>query len=137
MAAVRRYSAAMFARTLMFALCFALTGFSVPAYAETPACHEEIERGEASWYGPGFEGKRTKSEERFDPNAMSAAHPDLPFGTMVKVTNMRNARSVLVRINDRGAFGHHRVIDLSKGAAAKIGMLDAGTAAVSLKKCGQ
>lgn len=89
----------------------------------------------ASWYGPGFEGALTKSEERFDPAALSAAHPDLPFGTLVKVTNMRNHKSVVVRVNDRGAFGHERVIDLSESAARQIDMVNAGTAPVSIFKC--
>lgn len=96
---------------------------------------QEIERGVASWYGPGFEGSRTMSEEAFDPQSLSAAHPSLPFGTIVKVTNMRNRKSVVVRVNDRGAFGHQRVIDLSQGAARQIGMIDSGTAPVTIYKC--
>ncbi len=126
----------VFKRTL-FAALIALCLFCQTARADGIACSEEVGRGEASWYGPGFEGALTKNEERFDSDAMSAAHPDLPFGTMVKVTNMRNARSVLVRINDRGAFGHQRIIDLSKAAAAQIGMVKTGTAAVSVYKCEQ
>jgi rare lipoprotein A len=98
-------------------------------------CSHELERGVASWYGPGFEGAMTQSEEIFDPQVMTAAHPDLPFGSIVKVTNMRNAQSVWVKINDRGAFGETRVIDLSEGAAAQIGMIDAGTAPVAIYAC--
>lgn len=101
------------------------------------ACAEEVERGVASWYGPGFEGALTKSEELFNPAAFSAAHPSLPFGTMVKVVNMRNNKSVTVKVNDRGAFDKERVIDLSQGAAQEIGMIDAGTAPVAIFKCNQ
>lgn len=107
---------------------------SAPALALSE-CTEEIERGVASWYGDEFAGALTKSEEPFDPSQMSAAHPDLPFGTVVKVMNMRNSRSVFVRINDRGAFGQERVIDLSEGAAQQIGMVMDGTAPVSIFKC--
>lgn len=105
------------------------------AYAGTYACSEEVERGVASWYGPGFEGALTKNEERFDPAALSAAHPDLPFGTLVKVTNMRNYKSVIVRVNDRGGFGHERAIDLSESAARELDMIRDGTAPVSIFRC--
>lgn len=98
------------------------------------SCNREIGRGIASWYGPGFEGRLTKSEEVFDPSGLSAAHASLPFGTIVKVTNMRTAKSVNVRINDRGAF-ENAVIDLSEEAARRIGMVEAGLAAVSLHQC--
>lgn len=98
-------------------------------------CTEEIERGVASWYGDEFAGALTKSEEPFDPAQMSAAHPDLPFGTIVKVMNMRNSQSVWVRINDRGGFRQERVIDLSQEAASQIGMIDAGTAPVAIFLC--
>lgn len=115
-------------------LCFLLGILSPPALAAA-RCGEEIERGVASWYGPGFEGSKTKNEEVFDPASLSAAHPDLPFGTLVKVMNMRNYKSVMVRVNDRGAFSKERVIDVSQGAAQKIGMIDAGTAPVAIFKC--
>jgi rare lipoprotein A len=105
-----------------------------PAQA-ADTCTEEIERGIASWYGPGFEGSLTKSEEVFNPAQLSAAHPDLPFGTVVKVTNLRNYLSVNVRINDRGGFGHERAIDVSESAATKLGMLDDGLAPVAIFRC--
>lgn len=73
----------------------------------------------ASWYGPGFQGKRTASGERFNQHAMTAAHRHLPFGTLVRVTH--KGRSVTVRINDRGPFIRGRTIDLSKAAARRIG----------------
>lgn len=86
--------------------------------------------GQASWYGPGFHGRRTASGEPFDRNARTAAHRTLPFGTRVRVTNLANGQQVIVRINDRGPFHRRRVIDLSEAAARDIGMLGSGTAQV-------
>ena len=86
--------------------------------------------GSASWYGPGFNGKMAASGERFNQNAMTAAHKTLPFGTKVRVTNRHTGRSVIVRINDRGPFVKGRVIDLSPAAAKAIGV--GGIAQVSL-----
>lgn len=77
--------------------------------------------GKASWYGPGFHGRKTANGERFDMNAFTAAHKTLPIPSYAKVTNLSNGKSVIVRINDRGPFHGDRVIDLSKGAANKIG----------------
>jgi rare lipoprotein A len=87
-------------------------------------------RGKASWYGSRFHGKPTASGETFDRRAMTAAHRDLPFGTRVRVTNTRNGRAIVVRINDRGPFARGRIIDVSEGAARKLGMLRSGTARV-------
>lgn len=117
----------------VFLLC-AMLASTVPAHA-ADNCTEELERGIASWYGPGFEGSLTKSEEVFNPAQLSAAHPDLPFGTTVKVTNLRNYRSVNVRVNDRGNFGHERAIDLSESAANELGMIDDGLAPVAIYRC--
>lgn len=89
--------------------------------------------GMASWYGPGFHGARTASGERFDQFAMTAAHKTLPFGTMVRVTNLNNGRSVLVRINDRGPFTPGRTIDLSRGAAEVIGLVSSGVGSVRIE----
>jgi rare lipoprotein A (peptidoglycan hydrolase) len=91
--------------------------------------------GTASWYGvpDGFHGRRTASGEIFNAYGMSAAHKSLPFGTRVRVTNLNNGRSVDLKISDRGPFAPGRVIDLSQGAAAKIGMLSSGTAPVRLQ----
>ena len=89
--------------------------------------------GYASWYGPGFAGKRTANGEVFDPSQLTAAHKTLPFGTQVRVTNLNNGRSVVVRINDRGPFVRGRVIDLSRRAAQAIDMIGSGTAPVSLE----
>ena len=92
----------------------------------------ELGRGKASWYGPGFHGKRTASGERFDMNDLTAAHRTLPFGTRVRVRNHQNGREVVVRINDRGPWVGNRIIDLSKAAAAALDLLQAGEAPVVL-----
>ncbi|WP_135256300.1 septal ring lytic transglycosylase RlpA family protein [Thermus caldilimi] len=84
-----------------------------------------FQEGLAVWYGPGFHGKRTASGEHYDMHALTAAHPTLPFGTRVRVTNLKNGRSVVVRINDRGPFGGRYIIDLSYAAAKAIGALSA------------
>lgn len=91
-----------------------------------------IEEGLASWYGPGFAGRLTANGEIFDPNELTAAHKTLPFDTRVRVTSVRNGRSVVVRINDRGPFKPGRVIDLSRAAAEAIGMIGSGVAPVTL-----
>lgn len=93
-----------------------------------------VGRGQASFYGAGFAGRPTANGERFDPAAMTAAHPSLPFGTKVRVTNQANGRQVVVRINDRGPFAKNRVIDLSEGAAGRIGMINSGTANVVIER---
>ena len=92
-----------------------------------------VEYGEASWYGPGFEGKQTASGETFDQNRLTAAHLSLPLGTKVKVTNLENGRSVKVEVNDRGPYVRGRAIDLSKAAARKLDMVDEGTAPVRIE----
>ena len=89
--------------------------------------------GVASFYGTKFNGRRTASGEKFDNGALTAAHLSLPFGSLVKVTNVRNGKAVVVRINDRGPHVKGRIIDLSKAAAKKIGIGHAGTARVSLE----
>src|SRR5215204_6100625 len=94
-----------------------------------PVAAEEtqpIQTGAASWYGPGFHGKRTANGERFNTHALTAAHRSLPFGSRVRVTNARTGRSVVVRINDRGPFVGGRVIDLSKAAAQAVGISGVG-----------
>lgn len=87
----------------------------------------------ASWYGPGFHGRRTASGQIYDQNALTAAHKTLPFGTRVKVTNLNNGKSVTIVVNDDGPHVPGRVIDLSKGAAQRIGMLSAGVVPVRLQ----
>jgi rare lipoprotein A len=93
-----------------------------------------LQKGTASWYGPGFHGRRTASGERFNSGAMTAAHRSLPFGTKLKVVNEKNGRSVVVRVNDRGPFTHNRIIDLAKGPAQELGLTSTGTAYVSLHR---
>ena len=91
-----------------------------------------FEMGYASWYGGKFHGRRTASGEIFDTNRLTAAHKTLPFGTIVRVTNIANGKFTFVRINDRGPFVPGRIIDLSKAAAEEIGMLGTGIALVRL-----
>lgn len=80
-----------------------------------------VQQGQASWYGGKFHGRKTSSGEIFDQNKMTAAHKNLPFGTVVEVRNLNNGRTVRVRINDRGPFAEGRIIDLSRAAALKLG----------------
>ena len=89
--------------------------------------------GIASFYATKFNGRRTASGEKFDNNALTAAHKSLPFGSKVQVTNVRNGKSVVVRINDRGPYVRGRIIDLSKAAAKQIGLGGSGTARVKLE----
>jgi peptidoglycan lytic transglycosylase len=89
--------------------------------------------GTASYYGMRHRGMRTASGERYDPRALTAAHPSLPFDTRVEVTNLDNGRSVVVRVNDRGPFVPGRIIDLSLAAARAIGMVEDGTARVRVR----
>jgi len=89
--------------------------------------------GQASWYGPGFYGNRTASGETFTRGTMTAAHRTLPFGTRVRVVNLYNGRSAVVRINDRGPFHSGRVLDLAHGAASQLGLVASGTAQVSIE----
>ncbi|MEM9542288.1 MAG: septal ring lytic transglycosylase RlpA family protein [Cyanobacteria bacterium P01_E01_bin.42] len=95
------------------------------------------QRGIASWYGGYFHGRRSASGEIYNQNAMTAAHKTLPFGTRVRVTNLNNGRSTIVRINDRGPFIRGRVIDLSRAAASSIGMLGSGIAPVTVEVLGR
>ena len=112
--------------------CFLIfIGTSVFAQAElSDLC---VERGKASYYGKQFHGKITANGERFDLEDYTAAHRTLPFGTLVKVTNLSNYESVLVRINDRGPYNKNRIIDLSKAAAISIGLLDDGVGMVLIE----
>ncbi len=90
-------------------------------------------RGIATWYGTVFNGRKTASGETFDMYAMTACHPTLPFGSLVRVVNLNNKRSVVVRITDRGYLSEGRVIDLSYGAAEKLAMTESGLAPVVLE----
>lgn len=91
-----------------------------------------VQKGVASWYGRRFHGRRTASGERFNMYAMTCAHRTLPMKTRVRVTNLRNGKSVVVRVNDRGPYAHGRIVDLSYAAAKKLDIVRSGTARVRL-----
>lgn len=91
------------------------------------------QEGKASYYGPGFHGETTASGETFDQNELVAAHPELPFDTVVEVTNLNNDEKVEVRINDRGPYKPGRIIDLSKEAARQIDSIDDGVVPVQIE----
>jgi len=95
-----------------------------------------IDRGilKVSWYGPKFHGKFTANGEVYDQMALTAAHKSLSFGTLLKITNPKNGKSVIVRINDRGPYIEGRELDLSKGAAIELGMLEKGVARVKVQE---
>lgn len=122
----------MRARTLALALlgCFALA--SAPR-AEQPAAEEAGETGVASWYGDSLAGRRTASGERFDPDALTAAHRSLPFGARVELINLATEQRVVVRINDRGPVSEARMIDVSHAAAEALGFVRTGTAEVRMR----
>ncbi len=104
------------------------------AAAFAPVAGEHYRQtGRASWYGGEFHGRRTANGETFDRHDFTAAHRTLPFGTVLRVTNLRNGRSILVRVNDRGPYVGTRVIDLSYAAAKEIGMTHRGVARVRVE----
>lgn len=103
-----------------------------PAAPDVPAIRS-LGTGVASYYGRRFHGRTTASGERFDMHGLTAAHRTLPFGSKVRVTNPRNGKSVVVRINDRGPFSGGRTIDLSRAAAEEIGLVRAGHGEVELE----
>lgn len=103
-------------------------------YQPTKKIESFSQTGKASWYGPGFHGKKTSSGERFDMNTLSAAHRTLPIPSYARVTNLSNGKSVIVRINDRGPFHGNRVMDLSKAAAKELGFIHTGTANVKVEQ---
>ena len=98
------------------------------------SCSRKItETGKGSYYADKFQGRKTASGDIFKQEKLTAAHRTLPFGTKVKVTNLANGRSVNVTINDRGPFAPGRIIDVSKKAARKLGMVDAGVASIEIR----
>ena len=101
-----------------------------------PPITNGVQVGVASWYGPGFHGNRTANGEIYDQYELTAAHPSLPLGTRVMVTNLENGRAVQVRVNDRGPFVDGRAIDLSYAAARTIGMVGPGTVRVRIEVLG-
>jgi len=132
-------------RILIAAACAAAAGLSAcggssPRFTaanavkvETGGSYSAREEGMASYYADEFNGRKTSNGEIFDMNKLTAAHKSLPFNSVVKVTNMDNGRSVIVRVNDRGPFVEGRIIDLSLAGAKAIGMIGTGTARVSLE----
>ena len=109
-------------------LALAATLALAPLSANAKVC------GEASWYGPGLYGGRTANGESFSHDTMTAAHPYLPLGTRVRVTNRDNGRSIVVRINDRGPYYGGRIIDIAHGAAVPLGLTRSGVANVCIAK---
>lgn len=102
------------------------------SFNETELLHEE--EGYASWYGPGFYGRKTASGQRFTKNKLTCAHRNLPFGTLLQITNLQNGKSIEVIVNDRGPFIKGRVVDLSYAAAKEIGLIKVGAAPVKVKQ---
>lgn len=111
-------------------LALTLAGCSA---TRAPTVGGPVQEGVASWYGPGFHGKRTANGEIYDQHDLTAAHPSLPLGTRAMITNLRNGRSVEIRVNDRGPFVGGRVIDLSYAAARALDMVGPGTARVRIE----
>lgn len=112
------------------ALALGASGCATTRAATLP---REAQVGVASYYAHAHDGRRTASGERFDMSEMTAAHRTLPFGTIVRVTNLANGRRAVVRINDRGPFKKKRIIDVSLAAARELGMVGRGTARVRLE----
>jgi len=119
------------ASILLLAAC---RSYSFPPVEAPPAGTSQ--EGTASWYGPGYHGKRTASGERFDQDELTAAHPSWAFGTRVKVTLLATGRSVVVRINDRFPAYKNRIIDVSRAAARQLGLIGPGTGRVRLDVLG-
>jgi rare lipoprotein A len=124
----KRYRACILILALCLGACSALS-----AKEKTSHKHIHATVGIASFYGTKFQGRRTANGEIFNTIEMTAAHRTLPFGTQLRVTNLRNGKSVVVRVNDRGPHLRGRIIDLSKAAAKKIGITRTGTARVKLE----
>jgi rare lipoprotein A len=122
---------------LPLTLCLLVVGCASPARRHFDAADYSLgsvyQRGMASWYGGDFDGNRTASGERYNQNDFTAAHKTLPFGTVVRVVNLRNYRSVIVEITDRGPFVKGRVIDVSRAAARELQLIGPGTAPVEIQ----
>ena len=117
---------------LMFLICPAMEAPLV-AHLSAPVKPIKAWIGNASWYGPDFNGKKTANGERFNSEALTAAHPNLPFGSWVRIVNTRNGKFELVRINDRGPYQEGREIDVSYRVARKIGLINSGVCQVRLE----
>ncbi|GIV53502.1 MAG: hypothetical protein KatS3mg039_0020 [Candidatus Kapaibacterium sp.] len=138
MRAWMQYSSLLLSGLLVLAGCVPAVRFRA-ATTPPPAASSSLAlstgqtmRGVASYYHDAFDGQLTASGEPFNQNRLTAAHPSLPFGTIVKVTNLQNQRSVVVRINDRGPFVSGRILDLSRAAAEQLGMIGTGLAQVEI-----
>jgi rare lipoprotein A len=107
----------------------------VPSQKQNQAAkgHRWYQVGQASWYGRYFQGKKTANGESYDMNGLTCAHRSLPLGSWIRVTNLRNRRSVFVRVNDRGPVPENRIVDLSYGAAQAVGLAQAGVGKVKLE----
>jgi rare lipoprotein A len=117
---------------LMFLICPAIEAPLV-AHLSAPVKPIKTWVGNASWYGPNFNGKKTANGERFNAESLTAAHPSLPFGSLVRVVNPRNGRFELVRINDRGPYQEGREIDVSYRVARNLGLIGSGVNQVRLE----
>lgn len=120
---------------LLIALALAVIGCT-PKAAGPPARTGASLTGAASWYGAKYHGRQTASGERYDMEALTAAHRTLPFGTRIRVTNLGNGRRIVLRVNDRGPFVPGRVLDVSRRAARELGFLEAGLATVRIEVLG-
>ena len=122
-------------RTMQTAILALAAAASVgePAWADPE--YEAV--GAASWYGEQFHGRKTASGERFDMNLLTAAHPKLPMGTLLEVTNLDNDRTIQVRVNDRGPYAHSRILDVSREAAEQLGFRSKGVARVQIRYAGR
>jgi rare lipoprotein A len=125
---VSRNARAGFSRAVLLGALAVAASFPDAASANSSASGQQV--GRASWYGPGFHGRRTASGQTFNQHGLTAAHRRLPFGSRARVTNLHNGRTVEVTINDRGPYRGGRIIDLSRAAAKRIAM--SGTARVSV-----
>ncbi len=128
---------------LLASSCLAGVALAVPGCATAPKAQishipydqgEFIQEGLASWYGPGFHGRKTASGERYDQRDLTCAHRKLPFGTKLKVTNLRNGQELILTVNDRGPFIGKRIVDVSHEAAKQLDFIHEGTTRVRLER---
>jgi rare lipoprotein A len=122
----RRWAIGIAAIAIALLLCAPASGTRSASVADVVSAWAQS--GRVSWYGPGFHGRRTASGEVFDTNEMTMAHRSLPLGSKVRVTNLANGRSVVLRVNDRGPYVRGRIADLSHAAAARLDFVDKGIA---------
>ncbi len=121
---------------ILIAALLPLLGACTPKAAGPPARIGASTVGTASWYGPKYHGRTTASGERFDMEALTAAHRHLPFGTRIRVTNLANGRKLVLKVNDRGPFIAGRILDVSRRAARDLGFLEVGLAELRIEVLG-